>query len=186
MKRWTIAALAVLCIPFLSFPAEAAPALDGAAMSWPWALPFAGILASIATGPLLFPKIWHRHYGKITALWAILTLAPLAAAYGPSAAAAAFVHTTLAEYLSFIVLLFALYTVAGGILITGNLRGDPMTNTALLAFGTSIASVVGTTGSTTIGVFQFLRSPAPMPVVALEKFTPPFVDRWIAPYWYSA
>jgi hypothetical protein len=35
--------------------AAAATALDGAAMSWPWALPFLGILLTIATGPLLFP-----------------------------------------------------------------------------------------------------------------------------------
>ena len=45
-----------------------------------------------------------------------------------------------AEYLSFIVLLFALYVVAGGILVTGNLRGTPLVNTAILAFGTLIAS----------------------------------------------
>ena len=56
----------------------------------------------------------------------------------------------LAEYLSFIVLLFALYVVAGGILVTGNLRGTPLVNTAILAFGTLIASVVGTTGAAMI------------------------------------
>ena len=39
-------------------------------------------------------------------------------------------HAMLAEYLSFIVLLFALYTVAGGILVTGNLPGTPLMNTA--------------------------------------------------------
>ena len=47
-------------------------------------------------------------------------------------------------------MLFALYTVAGGILVTGNLRGTPATNTAILAFGTAIASVVGTTGAAMI------------------------------------
>ena len=56
---------------------------------------------------------------------ASLTLAPLAALHGAPAAFAAFVHAMLAEYLSFIVLLFALYVVAGGILVTGNLRGTP-------------------------------------------------------------
>ena len=65
------AAFAVLII-LLPQAAQAAPALDGAAMGWPWALPFAGILLSIATGPLLFPKIWHHHYGKIAAGWALL------------------------------------------------------------------------------------------------------------------
>ena len=92
-------------------------------MGWPWALPFAGILLSIATGPLLFAKFWHAHYGKIAAAWALATLIPLAIGFGASAALAAFVHAALAEYMSFIVLLFALYVVAGGILITGTLRG---------------------------------------------------------------
>ena len=44
--------------------------LDGAALRWPWALPFVGILLTIATGPLLFPRIWHHHYGKLAFVWA--------------------------------------------------------------------------------------------------------------------
>jgi Na+/H+ antiporter NhaD/arsenite permease-like protein len=66
----------------------------------------------------------------------------------------------LAEYLSFIVLLFALYVVAGGILVTGNLRGTPLTNTILLGFGTLIASVVGTTGAAMILIRPLLRANA--------------------------
>jgi Na+/H+ antiporter NhaD/arsenite permease-like protein len=132
--------------------------LDGAAMGWPWALPFAAMLLSIATGPLLFPKIWHRHYGKITLGWSALALAALALFHGLPAAGAALVHAMLAEYLSFIVLLFALYVVAGGILITGNLRGTPVTNTALLAIGTGIASLVGTTGAAMILIRPLLKA----------------------------
>src|SRR5947209_3061329 len=109
------------------FPEVAhAAALDGAALRWPWALPFLGVLLTIATGPLLFSRTWHRHYGKLAFLWGALTVAPLAALYGPPAAAAAFVHAMLAEYLSFIVLLFALYVVAGGILVRGNFSGTPL------------------------------------------------------------
>src|ERR1041385_4964848 len=100
----------------LATPAHAA-GLDGAAMGWPWALPFVAMLLSIATGPLLFAKIWHRHYGKIALLWSALALVALAAFHGAPAAVAAFVHAMLAEYLSFIVLLFALYVVAGGVLV---------------------------------------------------------------------
>ncbi len=145
-------------IAFVPLPAHAAPALDGAAMGWPWALPFGGILLSIATGPLLFPKIWHQHYGKIAAAWALLTLAPIAAAFGASTAIAAFVHAVLAEYLSFIVLLFALYTVAGGIHITGNFGGRPLSNALVLALGASMASVVGTTGAAMILVRPLIQS----------------------------
>ncbi len=129
-------------------------------MGWYWALPFAGILLSIATGPLLFAKFWHAHYGKIAALWALLTLAPIALASGAPAALAAFVHAVLAEYMSFIILLFALYVVAGGILITGTLRGSPLVNAGILVLGTAMASIVGTTGAAMILVRPLIRANA--------------------------
>ena len=62
--------------------------------------------------------------------------------------------------MSFIILLFALYVVAGGILVTGTLRGTPLVNTAILAFGTAIASIVGTTGAAMILVRPLLRANA--------------------------
>ncbi|WP_456773549.1 sodium:proton antiporter [Bradyrhizobium sp. USDA 4369] len=127
-------------------------------MTWPFALPFAGLLLSIALGPLLFAKFWHHHYGKIAAAWALLTLAALTWQAGPGAAFASFVHALLAEYLSFILLLFALYTVAGGVLVTGDIRGTPATNTSILALGTLIASVVGTTGAAMILVRPLIRA----------------------------
>jgi Na+/H+ antiporter NhaD/arsenite permease-like protein len=161
MKR--IAYLTAAACVLLPQGALAAPALPGAAMNWPWALPFIGILLSIATGPLLFASIWHRHYGKIAFAWAVLTLLPLALAFGAPASAAAFVHAALAEYLSFIVLLFSLYVVAGGILITGDLRGTPATNTGILAFGTAIASIVGTTGAAMILIRPLIRANAQRP-----------------------
>jgi Na+/H+ antiporter NhaD/arsenite permease-like protein len=66
----------------------------------------------------------------------------------------------LADYLSFIVLLFALYTVAGGLFISGNLGGRPLGNAAVLAFGTIIASIVGTTGAAMILVRPLIRANA--------------------------
>src|SRR5262245_16540467 len=140
--------------------AAAAHTLDGAAMGWLWALPFAGILLSIATGPLLFPKIWHAHYGKIATVWTLLTLLPIAFQHGVSMSWSAFVHAMLAEYMSFILLLFALYTVAGGILVTGTVRGTPAANSGILAFGTLIASFVGTTGAAMILIRPLIRANA--------------------------
>jgi Na+/H+ antiporter NhaD/arsenite permease-like protein len=140
--------------------ALAAPVLDGAALRWPWAIPFIGILLTIATGPLLFPKVWHNHYGKLAFIWGTFTVAPLAALYGTPSALAAFVHTMLAEFLSFIVLLFTLYVVAGGILVTGNLRGTPLVNMTILALGTLMASVVGTTGAAMILIRPLIRANA--------------------------
>src|SRR5262245_52633006 len=100
-------ALLVAAACFSSEPARAASTLDGASMAWPWALPFIGILLSIAMGPLLFPNTWHGHYGKIALGWAAVTLAPLAVFHGASAALAVFLHPMLTEYMSFILLLFA-------------------------------------------------------------------------------
>ena len=140
-------------------PAHAAP-LDGSALAWPWALPFIGILMTIAIAPLLMPRFWQHHYGKIAFVWSALAVVPLAALYGLPVALAALLHTMLADYMSFIVLLFALYVVAGGILVTGNLRGTPLVNTVLLALGTVIASLVGTTGAAMILVRPLLRANA--------------------------
>jgi Na+/H+ antiporter NhaD/arsenite permease-like protein len=155
--RIFVIALAALLLPSAAY---AAPALNGAQMGWFWALPFAGILLSIATGPLLFSQLWHHHYGTIAAGWAVLTLVALGTGFGPSQAAHAFVHAMLAEYMSFIILLFALYVVAGGLHITGNFGGRPWTNVLILAFGACIASIVGTTGAAMILVRPLIQSNA--------------------------
>lgn len=137
-----------------------AATLDGAALSWPWVLPFAGILLSIAIGPLAFPRLWHRHYGKFAFVWAALTLAPMAALFGVDVAGAALSHAIVGDYVGFVTLLFALYVVAGGISLSGTLRGTPLVNTLLLTFGTLIASVVGTTGAAMILIRPLLRANA--------------------------
>jgi Na+/H+ antiporter NhaD/arsenite permease-like protein len=153
--------VALLALPFGLLPSIAhAATLDGSHLRWPWVLPFVGILLTIATGPLFFPRIWHRHYGKLAFAWATLTLAPIAALYDVPTALEALVHAFFAEYLSFIVLLLTLYVVAGGILVTGNLRGTPLVNTAILVFGTAIASVVGTTGAAMIMIRPLIRANA--------------------------
>src|SRR4051812_15140956 len=159
MRRHAALVLAALFVAFSPDDALAGP-LDGTALRWPWALPFVGILLTIATGPLLFPRLWHHHFGKLAFVWGTLAVVPLAALYGASAAVAAFVHTMLAEYLSFMVLLFALYVVAGGILVKGNFRGTPLVNTSLLALGTLLASLVGTTGAVMILIRPLLRANA--------------------------
>jgi Na+/H+ antiporter NhaD/arsenite permease-like protein len=160
MPRLGVRRLGYVALLTLLLGLAPSAALDGTQLGWPWALPFIGILLTIATGPLLFPRIWHRHYGKLAFAWATLTLAPMAALYGAPTALAALVHALLGEYLSFIVLLFTLYVVAGGILVTGNLRGTPLVNTAILAFGTAIASIVGTTGAAMILIRPLIRANA--------------------------
>jgi Na+/H+ antiporter NhaD/arsenite permease-like protein len=158
--RRTTKSFAVIGVTALLAPPAYAADLGGAAMGVSWALPFVGILLSIALGPLLAPKFWHAHYGKVAAFWAALTVGAIAAGYGAGPALAGFVHAMLGEYVSFIILLFALYTVAGGIFVTGDLLGTPTINLGILVFGTLAASLVGTTGASMILIRPLLRANA--------------------------
>lgn len=153
-----IAVLVVACLAASAAQAAEAHGLPGGDMSLLWAIPFAGILLSIAGGPLFFPHVWEHHYGKIAAFWAALVVAPLVLAYGLPAATEAVLHAMLLEYMSFIILLFALFTIAGGILVSGNLRGTPLVNSALLLIGALLASIVGTTGASMIMIRPVLRA----------------------------
>jgi Na+/H+ antiporter NhaD/arsenite permease-like protein len=150
-----VAVPAVLALfPTLAGAAE----LDGAALSPWWALPFAGTLLSIALYPLLAPRFWHHHFGKITAVWGLLFLVPFAATFGLHAAAANTVHALLGEYIPFIALVATLYVVAGGICVRGNLHGTPALNTGILALGTVFASLMGTTGAAMLLIRPLLRA----------------------------
>ena len=138
-------------------PAMAAE-VDGASLSVLWALPFAGILLSIALFPLVAPHAWEHHQGKIAALWALLVLIPMALLIGPATALQALAHTALLEYIPFILLLLALFSVAGGILIRGNIHGAPVANTILLGIGTVLASLIGTTGASMVMIRPVMRA----------------------------
>lgn len=132
--------------------------LDGSQLSAFWGVPFAGILLSIALVPLLAPFFWHHHFGKIAAAWALAFLLPFAFAFGPTLAAHSLVHALLAEYIPFILLLTALFTVSGGIYIKGNLHGSPRLNTAILAIGAVLASFMGTTGASMLLIRPLIRA----------------------------
>jgi Na+/H+ antiporter NhaD/arsenite permease-like protein len=158
MTRIVAAGLLML----LAAPALAAepgaPMLDGRKLSLFWGIPFAGILLSIAILPLAAPRLWHHHFGKISAAWAILMIVPLAIAFGPQVTLYEVLHVVLLDYIPFIVLLLALFTVTGGIHIGGNLRGSPAMNTALLAVGTVLAGWMGTTGASMLLIRPVMRA----------------------------
>jgi Na+/H+ antiporter NhaD/arsenite permease-like protein len=152
--------IALLIVAGVAPDAAHAAALDGATLSWAWELPFVGILLTIAFAPLVIRRVWHHHYGKFAFAWAVLTLAPLAALRGVDTALAALAHALLGDYLGFIAVLFALYVVAGGIVVSGTVRGTPLVNALMLLFGTLIASVVGTTGAAMILIRPLIRANA--------------------------
>ena len=130
-------------------PAWAAEAtgLDGQALGLLWCAPFAGLILSIALFPLLAPAFWGRHYGKVAAFWSLALLLPLVGAIGAAKTFEVLRDIVFGQYLPFIVLMFALFTVSGGIRTIGGLSGTPASNTALLAIGALLASVIGTAGA---------------------------------------
>lgn len=140
-----------------SHPAEGAEH-DGLGTSLPiWSvIPFIGILLSIAIFPLVAPHFWHHHFGKVSAFWGLLMAIPFLYAYGGDGLHE-ILHTYLLEYIPFIILLWALYTVAGGIYIQGAPVGTPANNLVLLIIGTALASWIGTTGAAMVLIRPFIK-----------------------------
>ena len=154
---WALRWLLPLAATWLPGLAQAAD-FDGAGLSPLWGVPFAGLLLSIALMPLLAPIFWHHHFGKVAAGWALAFLLPFAAIFGAGVASQSLVHALMAEYIPFVILLTALFTVSGGIYIRGNLHGSPGLNTAILAIGSVLASFMGTTGASMLLIRPLIRA----------------------------
>ncbi|SEP77335.1 transporter, UIT6 family [Faunimonas pinastri] len=148
----------VLAAPAPAFAASAEGGINGAGLDLLWIIPFAGLLLSIALMPLVAARIWHHHFGKIAAGWAVLFVVPAILSFGAGTTADALLHALIGEYIPFIVLLFALFTVAGGIYIKGNLHGAPALNTGILLLGTACAGIMGTTGAAMLFVRPLIRA----------------------------
>ena len=149
-----------LAAPVSAFGAglDPLPGLSGASLSFVWALPFAGLLLSIAIAPLVSARFWHAHFGKVALFWSLALIAPFAVGFGSELTFHHVVHAIVAEYLPFVVILFALYTIAGGICVRGAFVGTPWLNTGILALGTTIASVMGTTGASMLLIRPLLTA----------------------------
>ena len=130
------------------------------APSLAFGLPFAGLLLSIALLPLLAPHWWERRFPLVVVAWALLFVLPYGLARGAEAAGAELLETLAHEYVPFILLLLALFVVAGGIRIAGNVVGTPGTNVGFLAAGTLLASVLGTTGAAMLLIRPLIRANA--------------------------
>ena len=130
----------------------------GADLSLWWGIPFAGLLLSIAILPLVAHDLWHGHYGKIALAWVLALLVPFTFSFGTDLALHEVAHVVLAEYLPFIVVLFALFTISGGVCIRGQFRATPERNTAILALGAMLASIMGTTGASMLLIRPLLTA----------------------------
>ena len=108
-------------------------------------IPFVIMLLCIAVGPLVAEHWWENNRNKLivslilgipTAIWLCL-----------NGLSDDLIHQMVFDYVPFIILLTALFTVTGGIRIGGNLAAKPIVNTAYLGIGYLLASIMGTTGA---------------------------------------
>ncbi len=122
-------------------------------------IPFVGILLSIAIFPLVASHFWHHHFPKVSAAWALIFAIPFLLVY-QGQAIYEILHIYFLDYIPFIILLWGLFTIAGGIYIKGSLSGTPAVNTIMILIGTILASWVGTTGAAMIMIRPILRANA--------------------------
>lgn len=152
--------LSGLCILFLFFSVSLASEGGehsediGKTLSPFWVLPFALLLLSIAFIPLIKGHWWEHNKNK--AIISFILALPIAIFlfvidYHH------LIHTGL-EYFSFIVLLGALFTISGGIVLTGDIRATPLINTIFLAVGAILANFIGTTGASMLLIRPLLRT----------------------------
>lgn len=138
------------------------------------AVPFIILLLCIAILPLL-PHVdhyWHKNEVKL-AIAFVLAAVTLIYYYsrghglphgahttetGMATVKAVLVHGVLDEYIPFIVLLFSLYTISGGIRLTGDLRATPLTNSCIIGIGALLASFIGTTGASMLLIRPLLQT----------------------------
>ena len=137
---------------------HAVPHVDGTTLSILWTIPFAGILLSIAIMPLVAPHFWYNNFGKVSFFWALSFIIPFLIIEGFSITLYEFLHIILLDYIPFIILLLALFTISGGIRLKGTLVGTPILNLIIILIGTILASWMGTTGAAMLLIRPLIRA----------------------------
>lgn len=130
----------------------------GAQLPFWAAAPFVTLLVAVSALEMVARTWWDglRNKGIVAGGAALLAAAHLIGGYGP-AGAQALMHS-LTDYVSFIVLLTALFVIAGGIEVKGSLSGTPLANMTMLAIGAVLANLIGTTGAAVVLIRPLLRA----------------------------
>lgn len=160
MKKLSALAAALLGVLAFSVTAMAeSPAGEtGTAVpSLLYCIPFAGILLCIALFPLVKPTWWEEHQAPVVLAWSLAFIVPFVMGFGAHHTAEVVLECLINDYLTFIVLLFGLFCVAGNITLEGDLAGSPRINVGLLLFGTLLSSWVGTTGASMLMVRPIIK-----------------------------
>lgn len=149
-------AAVLACHPLMVSAAEGSAAAAEAIPFW-FCIPFAGLLCCIAVLPLIKPEWWESHQPLAVAFWSLLFLIPFGIRYGAGMALETALECIVNDYLTFIVLLFGLFCVAGNITMDGDLAGSPRVNVILLTIGTLLSSIIGTTGASMLMVRPVIK-----------------------------
>ena len=156
MKTRIIAVLFVFFIImfFCFFPGVACASEGGQYLSFPlWtAIFFFLLLLSIAIFPLINSSLWGKRYGYVALALAI------PAVYVVACRDVSLLLHVLTEYLSFIILLGALFIVSGGIVVNIRSRGTPVLNCFFLLMGAVLANFMGTTGASMVLIRPLIRA----------------------------
>jgi len=134
---------------------------DPLLFSLPWAIPFVGLLASLALMPLVAPKFWHHHFRGILGGWTLAFLVAFGTMRGGGACLSMLSYALLHHYIPFMAIITVLFTVGGGIYITMRGKASPLMNAGLLGVGALLANVVGTTGASMLLI---------RPLIALNRY----------------
>lgn len=121
-------------------------------------LPFAVLLAVIAVGPLVAPAWWHSnsHKALVVAVVSLPVLVHLGGYLGEPGRLV--LEEKVRDYISFVIVIAALYVISGGVHIHGSLSGTPLANTALLGVGAVLANLAGTTGASALLIRPLLQA----------------------------
>lgn len=137
-------------------PVYGASSLDGTELAIYWALPFIGILLSLALLPLFAPNFWHRNYGVVSFFWGALACTMIVVSYGFTALGMELIVTYLDHFIPFIIFILSLYVISSGIFLNLQTVATPVTNTIFITIGGLLASWIGTTGAAMLFIQPFL------------------------------
>lgn len=130
----------------------------GAKLPLTWCIPFVCMLLCIAVMPLFAGEWWDKHKQWAVIGWSLLFLIPFAVFHGFGTMGEQLLEVMIGDYLTFIVLLFSLFCVAGNITLEGDLVGTPKLNVILLLIGTLLSSWIGTTGASMLMIRPIIKA----------------------------
>lgn len=130
----------------------------GATLPLWFCIPFVGMLLCIAICPLVADRWWEKNKPYAVIFWSLAFIIPFAVYAGIGDAAEQVLEVIFGDYITFIVLLFGLFCVAGNICLEGDLVGTPKLNVLLLLIGTLLSSWIGTTGASMVMIRPLIRA----------------------------